>query len=59
MDCEEPERLRKAFQDALLVWTKTGGTDPLKVHLPQVISAKVALDEAADTLVAHRKSHGC
>ena len=49
----------KAYQDALLKWTKTGGTDPLKVHLPEVISAKVALDEAAAALVAHRKSHGC
>lgn len=52
-------RLREAYQSALVAWTKAGGTDSSKIHLESAKAAKTQLDKAATELVSHRQSHGC
>jgi len=57
--CEERDKLRDAYQQAVSIWLQVGGSDPKSMHLPKAVAAKKDLDHIAGQLVEHCNQHGC
>jgi hypothetical protein len=57
--CDERDKLQRAYQEAVSLWMKLGGTDPNTMHLPRAAAAKEDVDEIAAKLSWHRWDHNC